>query len=129
MNQTEWKSAVAEEKDILKLKEKGFDDQRINHMRSLGVTPQMMLAQWNTLETDEDREYYLHMTTGKKENYDKAFEIDPDKLSDKLFEAVGVYGRLLQLDDIKRNKRDKDGNIILEKFGVFNQALIDAKGQ
>ncbi|WP_100065971.1 hypothetical protein [Miniphocaeibacter massiliensis] len=130
MNQTEWKSAVEEEKVILKLKENGFDDQRINHMRSIGIPPKVLLVQWNTLETDEDREYYLLMATGKKENYDKAFEIKPGKLSDQLFKVVGIYGRALLNYDIKHNTvYDEElgkNVVIMEKFGVFNQALMDA---
>ncbi|WP_100066165.1 hypothetical protein [Miniphocaeibacter massiliensis] len=115
MSQTEWKSAVAEEKAILKLKENGFDDQRINHMRSVGISAQEMWLEWETLKTDEDKEFYLLMTTGEKENYEKMVKINPANVTDAITLIMGKYFRLL-------GDSDKHS----EHLENFNNAIINA---
>ncbi|WP_100065979.1 hypothetical protein [Miniphocaeibacter massiliensis] len=124
MNQTEWKSAVQKEKDILTLRKKGFTDEHFEHMKEMNTTPSEVLQQWNTLKTKEDKEFFLLMYSGKEENYKKAFKIDPNNLSDATTMTMACYARKLAQYELRLEEKY---GIDSKVFENFNNAMMKSE--
>lgn len=98
----------------------GITEEQINNMQTMGYQPHEIRAVWESLATEEDRNFYIYLMEGTEEAYEQAFAINPNDLSEHM---------MLVLSDYACHFLMTDGNgeyIYIHQLELFNNALLSA---
>lgn len=102
------------------LLEQGITQKQIANMVAMGYQPHEIRTVWESLVTEEDKNFYTYLMEGTESAYNQAFSINPNDLSEHMMLILADYACHFLVPD------ENGGYIHISQLELFNNALLSA---